>query len=196
MTKPYSQACENNKQPILEKLTPYLNKPLEVLEVGSGTGQHAVHFAAALPHLTWQTADREVNHAGIQAWLDDAELENTLPPLALDLHHAWPVNQRYDVIYTANTLHIVSSTLVERLIAGVGRHLKESGYLIVYGPFNYQGEFTSESNREFDAYLKSQDKESGIRDQEWVLALAAEQGLTLQQDYAMPANNRLLVFKR
>ncbi|PCK30110.1 DUF938 domain-containing protein [Pseudoalteromonas piscicida] len=196
MTKPYSQACENNKHPILEKLKTYLSKPLAVLEIGSGTGQHAVHFAAALPHLTWQTADREVNHAGILAWLNDAGLENVLPPLALDLQQAWPTNKRYDVIYTANTLHIVSAKLVERLFIGAGAHLSEHGYLIVYGPFNYQQLFTSDSNREFDAYLKTQDGDSGIRDQEWVVALAAAQGFILQQDYAMPANNRLLVFKR
>lgn len=196
MTKPYSQACENNRNPILSKLKSYLEGKECILEIGSGTGQHAVHFAKHLPNITWQTADQAMHHEGINAWLDEAKLSNLIAPMTLDLNHDWPVNKKYDAIYTANTLHIVSEPLVEKLIIGAAKHSHSQSHLFIYGPFNYNGQFTSDSNQGFDAMLRARDPQSGIRDQEWVVSLAQQQDFELVQDHEMPANNRLLVFKR
>jgi cyclopropane fatty-acyl-phospholipid synthase-like methyltransferase len=167
-----------------------------VLEIGSGTGQHAVYFAPELPHLVWQTADVAQHHAGIRVWLEEAALPNVLPPLALDVNQPdWPV-ERYDAVFSANTLHIMGWPEVEKFFAGVGAVLEPGGVLAVYGPFNYNGAFTSDSNARFDAWLKSRDPASGVRDFEAVDALARAQGLVLQQDVAMPSNNRTLVWQR
>jgi hypothetical protein len=149
-----------------------------------------------LPHLRWQTADVPSNHPGIRRWLDDAELPNVLPPIALDVNRPEWRNGRYDAVFSANTLHIMGWPDVEQFFAGVGAVLLPGGVLAVYGPFNYNGAFTSESNARFDIWLKSRDPVSGVRDFEAVNALARAQGLVLQQDVAMPANNRTLVWKR
>ena len=195
MTKPFSQACENNKNHILKALQPALQNAASVLEIGSGTGQHSVFFAKKLPHLQWYTSDREVNHQGIKLWHDEVQLANLHPPLLLDLNEPWPVN-KVDAIYTANTFHIVSWELITRFFAGVNQHLNQQGVVCVYGPFKYKGEFTSPSNDEFNSLLQSRDPLSGIRDFEAVEQLAVQYGLKLLSDTAMPANNQLLIFKR
>ena len=195
MIKPFSQACENNKGPILEVLKTAFNKTESVLEIGSGTGQHSVFFAEQLPHLQWYTSDRRINHEGINLWLKEANLTNLHGPLELDLNYAWPVNN-VDAIYTANTFHIVSWQLVEQFFKGVSTHLVSQGVVCIYGPFKYQGQFTSASNEEFDRFLTQRDPFSGIRDFEAIEQLATQAGLTLISDTAMPANNQLLVFKR
>lgn len=195
--KPYAESCEQNRDPILAVLQKILADRKQVLEIASGTGQHAVYFGEALPHLTWQTSELPENHAGIQAWLDDVRLPNVLPPLAIDLHEdAWPLATSFDAIFNANTVHIVSWPAVERMFAGIGRVLAEGGLLCLYGPFNYGGNFTSESNARFDAWLKGRDPESGVRDFEALDQLARLQGLVLQQDVEMPANNHTLVWKK
>nr|WP_194710037.1 DUF938 domain-containing protein [Pseudoalteromonas sp. S16_S37] len=181
--------------PILSVIKPYLTQYQRVLEIGSGTGQHAGYFAEQLPHLIWQTSDREQNHAGIKSWIADSKADNVLEPVILDLNNPWPVAQ-VPVIYTANTLHIVSKELVKKFFQGVQAHLEKEGLLCVYGPFNYRGQFTSDSNAQFDAFLKTNDPLSGIRDFEWIDSLAQQAGLSLLADKAMPANNRLLLFKR
>ena len=195
MIKPFSQACENNKGPILEVLKTAFNKTESVLEIGSGTGQHSVFFAEQLPHLQWYTSDRHINHEGINLWLKEANLTNLHGPLELDLNYAWPINN-VDAIYTANTFHIVSWQLVEQFFKGVSTHLVSQGVVCIYGPFKYQGQFTSASNEEFDRFLTQRDPFSGIRDFEAIEQLATQAGLTLISDTAMPANNQLLVFKR
>ncbi|MCK8136386.1 DUF938 domain-containing protein [Pseudoalteromonas sp. 2CM28B] len=195
MTKPFSQACENNKNHILKALQPALQNAASVLEIGSGTGQHSVFFAKKLPHLQWYTSDREVNHQGIKLWHDEVQLANLHPPLLLDLNDPWPVN-KVDAIYTANTFHIVSWELITRFFAGVNQHLNQQGVVCVYGPFKYKGEFTSPSNDEFNSLLQSRDPLSGIRDFKAVEQLAVQSGLKLLSDTAMPANNQLLIFKR
>ena len=195
MIKPFSQACENNKGPILEVLKTVFNKTESVLEIGSGTGQHSVFFAEQLPHLQWYASDRRINHEGINLWLKEANLTNLHGPLELDLNYAWPVNN-VDAIYTANTFHIVSWQLVEQFLKGVSTHLVSQGVVCIYGPFKYQGQFTSASNEEFDRFLTQRDPFSGIRDFEAIEQLATQAGLTLISDTAMPANNQLLVFKR
>ena len=194
--KPFSESCVQNRDPILAVLRKCFADRRHVLEIGSGTGQHAVYFAPELPHLVWQTADVPQHHAGIQAWLDDAALPNVLPPLTLDANDTAWHGGRYDAVFSANTLHIMSWPEVALFFAGVGEVLEPGGVLAVYGPFNYKGAFTSESNARFDAWLKARDPASGVRDFEAVDALARARGLVLQQDLAMPANNRMLVWRR
>ena len=194
-TKPFSPACERNRDPILEVLRKHFGACGSVLEVGSGTGQHAVHFAAALPWLSWQCADLAPQLPGIRRWLDEAGLRNTPPPLALDVCGRWPTGP-YDAVFSANILHIVGWPEVEAFFAGVGRVLGPAGMLVVYGPFNTNGTFTSTSNRDFDASLKARDPRSGIRDAEAIHALAAQLGLHAVDDVAMPANNRCFVWRR
>jgi cyclopropane fatty-acyl-phospholipid synthase-like methyltransferase len=194
--KPFAESCVQNREPIIAVLRDVFADRRRVLEIGSGTGQHAVYFAPELPHLVWQTADVTQHHAGIRAWLEEAALPNVLPPLALDVNQPdWP-GERYDAVFSANTLHIMGWPEVEKFFAGVGAVLEPGGVLAVYGPFNYNGAFTSDSNARFDAWLKSRDPASGVRDFEAVDALAHAQGLALQQDVAMPSNNRTLVWRR
>lgn len=195
MTRPFAPSCERNQGPILEVLQRHLAEARRVLEIGSGTGQHAVYFAAAMRWLTWQSSDRADNLAGIAAWLDEAALPNTPPAVELDVDGRWPA-ARFDAVFTANSLHIMGWPQVEAFFAGVGGILEQNGLLIVYGPFNYGGDFTSDSNRAFEQWLKERDPASGIRDFEAVDALARAIGLALVEDNAMPANNRALVWQK
>jgi SAM-dependent methyltransferase len=193
--KPFAEACERNKEPILHVLEEVLAGCASVLEIGSGTGQHAVYFGTALPHLVWQTSDLPEHHDGIRSWLRGGPA-NVLAPVALDVNDdRWPV-AAVDAVFSANTLHIMSWPAVERTFAGIGRVLRTGGVLCVYGPFNYGGRHTSPSNARFDAWLKARDPQSGIRDFEQVDALAGKQGLALWRDAGMPANNRMLVWRR
>ena len=194
--KPFSESCVQNREPILAVLREVFADSRQVLEIGSGTGQHAVYFGAELPHLVWQSADVPPHHPGIRAWLDEAALPNVRPPIALDVSQPGWRSGRYDAVFSANTLHIMGWPEVEQFFEGVGDVLEAGGVLAVYGPFNTDGAFTSESNARFDAWLKARDPASGVRDFEAVDALARAQGLVLQQDIAMPANNRTLVWRR
>ena len=199
MNKPFSQACENNKRPILNILSKVFSDTNHVLEIGSGTGQHAVFFGQHLPYLTWQTSDLLINHLGINSWLDEETLTNVERPIVIDLNKTWPMptnNQHVDGLYTANTLHIISWPLVVKFFEGLAQNLTSGANICIYGPFKYQGKFTSESNANFDLWLKDRDINSGIRDIEAILLLATSAGLTLVDDHAMPANNRLLVFSK
>ena len=194
--KPFSAACENNKGPILEVLRRYLTAPATVLEIGSGTGQHSVHFGAALPQVTWQTSDLPANHAGIRAWLDEAGLPNVLPPLQLDVAGGSWETGPVDAVFSANTAHIMHWPVVVAMLAGVGRLLPADGLFMLYGPFNYDGRHTSESNARFDLSLRMNDPGMGIRDFEAVRDELARAGLALEADHEMPATHRLLVFRR
>jgi cyclopropane fatty-acyl-phospholipid synthase-like methyltransferase len=194
--KPRAPACERNRDPILAVLRLHFADRTRVLEIGSGTGQHAVHFAAALPFLVWQTSDVAENLPGIRAWLDEAKLTNTPPPLALDAGgDDWP-HARYDAIFSANTLHIMSWREVVGLFAALPHVATRDAKLAIYGPFNHGGAFTSDSNAAFDASLKARAPHMGIRDIEAVDALARNAGFALIDDVAMPANNRTLVWQR
>ena len=196
MHKPFSQACENNKRPILEILARHLGDVRDVLEIGSGTGQHAVYFAGHLPRLTWRTSDQVAYHEGIRAWIEDSGLSNVLPPVTLDVTvEPWPVDSA-EAVFSANTAHIMSWPMVEAFIAGVGRILAGSGLFLLYGPFSYRGIHTSDSNARFDRSLRDQNPAMGVRDFEDVDALAHAASLDLIEDNAMPANNRLLVWRR
>ena len=199
---PFSQACENNRAPILAVLQAAFADRRHVLEIGSGTGQHSVYFAPRLPQLVWRTSDLPENHAGIVAWHAAHPAPNLRPPLSFDLQAgAWPQEQAegegaYDAVFSSNTAHIVAWPLVQRMFALVGQHLGTGGRLALYGPFNYGGGYTSESNRAFDLWLRARDARSGIRHFEDIVALAKQHRLALEQDHAMPANNRLLLFVR
>ena len=201
LTIPFSEACERNKDPIFELIEPILKSVDSVLEIGSGTGQHAIYFAQQVPHLKCQTSDQEIYLEGIRAQLQNAELQNVLLPIEIDVtQERWlPTGaMKYDVVYSANTLHIMSWAQVQDFFRGLSEVLNSNsnGKLIVYGPFKYQGQFTSPSNAQFDQSLKQRDPLSGIRDFEAVNELAEQQGFSLQADYALPANNQCLVWKK
>lgn len=198
---PASPACERNRAPILDVLSTAFATRRRVLEIGSGTGQHAVHFAAAMPWLQWQSSDRAGQDLGLARRLAEAALANAPAPLDLDVARGpWPVRAPgaagFDAAFTANTLHIMGWDAVETCFAGLDTALTDDATLVVYGPFNEGGAFTSDSNRDFDAMLRTRDPQSGLRDLEAVDALAARIGLRLQDDVAMPAHNRCLVWRR
>lgn len=193
---PFSQACENNKRPILSVLQRHLVGSVRVLEIGSGTGQHAVFFARELPEVVWQTSDRDEYLDIVRARVGRAKVPNLLPPLDLDVERQpWPAIE-CDAVFSANTSHIMSWSAVESFVAGVGALLAEGGLFLLYGPFNYSGLFTSPSNAAFDGSLRRRDPRSGLRNFEDVDVLAQRAGLRLLEDNAMPANNRLLVWRR
>jgi len=191
----FSDACERNKDPILKILKHEFNNSNLVLEIGSGTGQHAVYFGKHLSHLNWQPTDLNENLASIKERIELETTDNVKPPVELDVSkHPWPI-LHVDAVFTANTFHIMSWELVENFFVGLGEVLNSSGALCVYGPFKYRGKYTSESNKKFDGFLKSRDPQSGIRDFEDVNILAIQQGLKLIKDYSMPANNQCIVWK-
>ncbi|HEX4928191.1 MAG TPA: DUF938 domain-containing protein [Burkholderiales bacterium] len=187
--RPFSDAAERNREPILAVLKRVFADRRRVLEVGSGTGQHAAYFSRELPYLVWQASDVVENLPGIREWIADP------PPLELDVDRPFPPLAA-DAVFSANTCHIMSWPQVERLFSGVGELLPPGGVFALYGPFHYGGKPSSRSNARFDAMLRAQDPASGVRDFEAVCELAKTQGLALEEDNAMPSNNRLLVFRK
>ena len=194
---PFSQACENNKRPILEHLNRLFANTGSVLEVGAGTGQHAVFFAGSMPWLEWRPSELAMNLPILRPRCNAYAGSNLVQPLALDVcARPWPLACRGEALFTANTLHIMAWSAVESMFAALGEHDDSFGRLLVYGPFNYRGRYTSDSNAEFDRWLARRDPESAIRDFEAVDRLAGASGYELLEDLAMPANNRLLVWSR
>jgi cyclopropane fatty-acyl-phospholipid synthase-like methyltransferase len=194
--KPFSPAAGRNTRPILEVLQYEFAGLSRVLEIGSGTGQHAVAFAAEMPGLTWQTSDLEENLAGIRAWLEEARLANLRPPVELDVLTAVVPCERYDAVYSANTAHIMSLPAVRRMFALVGAALESGGVFCLYGPFRDRGRFNAESNAAFDRSLRAQDPAMGVRELEELDGLATQAGMQFQRRYAMPANNELVVWRK
>jgi len=193
--KPFAPSCENNKNFILDILRVEFSDRRSVLEVGSGTGQHAAFFAEHLPHLHWQTSDLPENHAGICEWIEEAGLPNLKKPLDLNAEkQPWDI-EPVDAVFSANTLHIMSWQQVGLFFQGLPNILLPQAKVVIYGPFNYNGDFTSESNARFNEWLKTQAPYRAIRDFEAVNTLAESVGLTLLNDYEMPANNRILVWQ-
>jgi cyclopropane fatty-acyl-phospholipid synthase-like methyltransferase len=193
---PFSAACERNKDPILVVLRVRFADRAQVLEIGSGTGQHAVHFARALTHLTWHPTEQLTYLADLTERVKLEGPHNLRPPTVLDVRQSiWPVRS-VDAIFTANTLHIMSWAEVMALFHGIGTVLSPGGVLCIYGPFRYEGRYTSDSNREFDLMLQERDPDSGLRDMQAVTALAQQYGLRLDADHDLPANNRLVVFTK
>lgn len=197
LTIPFSAACERNKDIILQTIDPLLNTAKSVLEIGSGTGQHAIYFANHHPQIFWQTSDQAEYLHGLSAQLENANCTNVMPPLTLNVNQAawYPKPKMYDVIYTANTLHIMSWSDVETFFTGLHQVAKKGTALIVYGPFKYNGEFTSHSNAVFDQTLRGRGVGSAIRDFETVDQLAETAGFSLINDHKMPANNQCLIWR-
>lgn len=196
MTKPFSQACENNRGPISQVLERILIDCQSVFEIGSGTGQHAVWFSRAMPHLQWQTSDRKENHPGIKQWISDSSLENIHHPLALDVGAGpWPEGL-FDAIFTANTAHIMALSEVELMFSGVSKLLISGGLFCLYGPMQYSGVIAAESNRAFDAKLRAVKSTQGIREFNDLNKLAAAFGMELIEDNDLPANNQLIIWQK
>jgi cyclopropane fatty-acyl-phospholipid synthase-like methyltransferase len=192
--KPFSPATARNSQPILDVIRHEFRSSHSLLEIGSGTGQHAVNFAAKLTHLVWQTSDREQNHQGIMAWLDAAALSNVQPPIVLDvLSDEWPKGN-YDAVFSANTAHIMCVSAVQEMFALVGRVLNTGGSFCLYGPFKQDGKCNSPSNDEFDHSLRTRDPKMSIRNLEDLDHLGSANNLLRNRLYALPANNHLAVW--
>lgn len=201
--KQFSAACQRNREPILRVLRRVLTTASTVLEIGSGSGQHAIYFARHLPQVTWYTSDLAENHASIRAWLAEADLPNVRPPRRLNVDEApWSLPEQglaiscVDAAFSANTLHIFSWPQVENFFAGVGKILNPHGHLCVYGAFKIDGAFATAADARFDAYLQAKSPASGLRDIAQLDELASRQGLRLVDDCPMPANNRLLVWQK
>lgn len=193
MNRPYASASEQNKQVIFDAIEKYLEG--RILEIGSGTGQHAVFFAEQNPGLVWQTSDLAGNLAGIASWIKESGLTNLPAPIELDVLGEWPT-QHFDLVYSANTFHIMDQEMVAQCIHEVGECLEPGGLFAVYGPFNYGGEYTAPSNARFDQFLKARDPASGIKDFDWLDPLATCAGLNLLEDIDMPANNRTIIWQK
>jgi len=196
MIKPYAQACDRNKDPILSVLKDLLKESGSVLEIGSGTAQHAVYFAEQLPHLEWKCSDLSENLPGIQQWVQEAGLPNLTMPFELDVSSVEWEALEFDYVFSANAIHIMSWNHVKEFIKGAGQMLPVNGLFILYGPFKYQGEYTSESNQTFDAWLKDRDPLSGIRNYEDLEQLANSVGLKISGKITMPANNEILCWQK
>ena len=195
MNKPYSESCEQNKEVILSTIQPYLFDGARILEIGSGTGQHAVYFTYHNPKIVWQPSDRVEYLPGIAAWVNDAAHSNIQSVIELDVLKLWP-HQSFDLLYTANSFHIMSNEAVQACFEKAASCLIEKGRFIVYGPFNYNRQYTSDSNQRFDGMLKANDPKSGIKDIEWICLIAQQVGWHLIDDFEMPANNRILILQR
>ncbi len=194
--KPFAESSEQNKQDILAIIQPLFSKLKCVLEIASGTGQHAVYFSQTMPNLNWQPSDLDSPLPGIQSWINESGLANLNQPIALDVSSInWP-QQTFDAIFSANSLHIMSQQHVKDLFSNVGHVLDKNGLITIYGPFNYHGQFTSQSNQHFDSWLKSRNPNSGIKDFEWCNYLAENAGFKLIKDQEMPQNNRILVWQK
>ncbi|MDX1588435.1 MAG: DUF938 domain-containing protein [Oleiphilaceae bacterium] len=195
--KPFAPACERNQEPIRATLAALLPEPSRVLEIGSGTGQHGVYLCRHLPHLQWQPTDLPEALPGLAQWVDESGLDNLSRPRALDVT-APPadITAAYDAVFTANTLHYVSWPVLQSLLECSAVALRHGGQLLAYGPFNHNGEYSSDGNRSLDAWLKERDPEIGIKDLQSVAAMALDMGLDLVAQHPMPANNQILQFFR
>ncbi len=196
LDKPFAEYAQRNAAPILEVLRHELRGRADVLEIGSGTGQHAVCFAAELSHVRWQTSDLDENHDGISSWIAAAGLPNVRGPLSLDVTAADVPDNSYDAVYSSNTAHIMSPKAVVAMFRLVGTVLRRDGLFILYGPFRQAGRFNTQSNREFDANLRSRDPSMGLRDLEELDKLGAENGLRRLRLYAVPSNNLMAVWQK
>lgn len=192
-----SAACERNREPILACIAPVFASASRVVEIGSGTGQHAAWFAPRLPHLAWVTTDLPANHAGIRAWIDASGAANLEGPLVLDtMQDPWPDIGPADAAFSANTAHIMPEPAVVAMFEGLGARLPAGAPFCLYGPFMEHGRHTSQSNMHFDAGLRAQGAGMGVRDLGWLLQVGALAGFTLERNEPMPANNRVLVWRR
>jgi cyclopropane fatty-acyl-phospholipid synthase-like methyltransferase len=196
MEKPFAPSAERNKQAILEALRDSLGQVHRVLEIGSGTGQHAVHIAQSLDHLEWQSSELEERIEGVRAWTSEAALANLPAPIVIDVNSDDWRCPPVQAVFSANTVHYMPWASVAFLFRGVAKLLDNDGVFLLYGPFNYDGEYVSDGNRQLDIWLAQQNPEYAIRDIEKIIAVAGEHGFELREDCPMPANNRLLIWRR
>ena len=194
--RPYAEFAARNAAPILEILKREFRDSSRVLEIGSGTGQHAVTFAAALDHLQWQTSDLDENHAAINAWIGASQLENVLAPLSLDVRTAVVSQDLYDAVFSSNTAHIMGIDAVESMVALVGAALRARGVFCLYGPFRRGSQFNTRSNADFDIDLRGRDPAMGVRDLEMLDEFAQANGLRRRRLYAVPSNNYVVVWQK
>ncbi len=194
-TVPNAPAALRNRDPILQVLRKELHGTQHVLEIGSGTGQHAVYFAKELPGLIWQTSDLAQNHPGINHWIGETGLPNVLKPLLLDSSEPCESDVQYSAVFSANTAHIMNEAQVVNMIGYVAQSLQQQGKFLLYGPFKVDGQFLGDGNKRFDQSLKTQNPAMGIRDLEWIDGLAKPQNLLREKTYAMPANNLLVIWR-
>ena len=193
---PFSQACEKNKEPILKVLKEYISDQESLLEIAGGTGQHGEFFAKSFPNIVWQTSDLPDAVTDLNLRISEANLQNLPRALTLDVNDPnWNV-KKYELLFTANSLHIMSEESVENFFSRIPDALQQSALVFIYGPLKYDGKFTTESNAEFDEWLKEKDRRSGIRDFEVISELAISAGFSFVADVQMPSNNQLLVFSR
>tara|TARA_B100001094_G_C18138329_1_gene776442 strand:- start:522 stop:1124 length:603 start_codon:yes stop_codon:yes gene_type:complete len=193
---PFSEACEKNKTSILNILKKHIKEQKILLEIGSGSGQHAAFFAERFPNLVWQSSDVTETLCSLNLRIVESQLKNLPEALPVNVDNLLWSEDKYDLIFTANSLHIMSDSSVRNFFLGLPKVLEDFGLVLIYGPFKYKGQFTTESNAEFDNWLKARDLRSGIRDFESVNFLAKEAGLELIEDASMPANNQLLVYSK
>ena len=193
--KPYALSCDRNSEPILGALKEIITNQKSLFEVGAGTGQHAIFMAPHFPNMFWTLADQEDRHEGINMWLKDFPRSNVRGPVEYSIGNS-EIKGDVDVVFTANVIHIISWELSLKLFDDVSQKLPADGLFLIYGAFNYDGKFTSESNEKFEAWLKEKDPQSGIRDFEKVVSELSMRSMELAEDKEMPANNRLLVFKK
>ncbi len=197
MKKPFAPSCERNKTPILNELKKIITKSdKNLLEVGSGTGQHSVYFANEFPWLTWTTSDRKENHEGIKSWLKEADLNNIKGPIEYEVGKSNFPKGTFNLVYICNVVHIISWKKVKTLVKQMGQNLSDGAQVILYGPYNFDGKFTSDSNKDFDKWLKDRDKESGIRHFEDLSNVMTKNGIQFTEKVDMPANNKLLIFTK
>ena len=194
-TKPFAPAAEENREAILNVLREEFKSTNSVLEIGSGTGQHAAYFSQQLPHLTWQASDKLEMLAGINMWLNDTNRQNTSAAIELDVCSHWP-QQNYQGAFAANVAHIMHWHEIEALFSGLDKALTSSAVFCLYGPFNIDGKYTSDSNRRFDQWLKNRDPESCIRDRNDLDQLALKNNFQVSTEFEMPANNKILSWRR
>ena len=194
--KPSAPAAARNSAAILGVLASELAPAQSLLEIGSGTGQHAVTFAGALPHIAWHTSDLAENHAAVRAWLADAGLPNVTGPEELDMRTASAESATYDAVYSSNTAHIMDFDAVRRMFGFVATALRDNGVFLLYGPFRQHGEFNTESNATFHGTLRAANPEMGLRDLESLDEMAKEGGMSRERLYTMPSNNHLVVWRR
>ncbi len=195
-TLPFSSSADRNKDVILQQLRKRLAPGAEVLEIASGTGQHALHFASSMPDVIWQPSDRNLDDFGLRKAIAGAAPDNLMAPIILDVTN-WPCFDRaFDTIFSANCIHVMPLCNLEPYVSGAAKALKPGGMMMLYGPFKYDGVFTTPSNEQFDAFLRGTYEDGGIRDFEAVDQLARENGLTLFDDADMPANNQFITWQK